>query len=198
MSRQAAGEEQDRAELAEGAGEGERDAGGEAGEEVGEDDAAEDREAAGAERGRRLLHLAVHLDQQRLHRADDEGQGDEEQGDDDRGAGEGDVDAERAVVAVEGEQGEAGDDRRQREGQVDDRVDDGLAGELVADQDPGDDRAEDRVDRRRRSARQITVSSSERDRLRRGDLVPEVCRGRRSSDFVDDSAASGSRTIRLR
>ena len=74
---QAAGEEQDRAELAERAGEGEGDAGGEAGKEVGEDDAAEDREAAGAERGGRLLHLAVHLDQQRLHRADDEGQGDE-------------------------------------------------------------------------------------------------------------------------
>ena len=78
--RQAAGEEQDRAELAERPGEGERDAGGEAGEEVGEDDAAEDREAAGAERGRRRLHLAVHLDQQRLHRADDEGQGDEAAG----------------------------------------------------------------------------------------------------------------------
>ena len=37
-------------------------------------------EAAGAERGGRLLHLAVHLDQQRLHRADDEGQGDEAAG----------------------------------------------------------------------------------------------------------------------
>ena len=31
----------------------------------------------GAERGGGLLHLAVHLDQQRLHRADDEGEGDE-------------------------------------------------------------------------------------------------------------------------
>ena len=80
-------------------------------------------EAAGAERGGGLLHLAVHLDQQRLHRADDEGKGDEEQGDDDGGAGEGDVDPERAVVAVERQQGEAGDDRRQREGEVDDRVD---------------------------------------------------------------------------
>ena len=125
VSRQAAGEEQDRAELAQRAGEGEGDAGGEAGEEVGEDDPAEDREVAGAERGRRGLHLAVHLQQQRLHGADDEGQGDEHQRDDDRGAGGGEVDADRAVVAVEREQGEAGDDRRQREGQVDDRVDHG-------------------------------------------------------------------------
>ena len=85
--RQAAGEDQDRAELAQRPREGERDAGGEAGEEVGEDDAAEDREVARAERGRRGLHLAVHLEQQRLHGADDEGQGDEHQRDDDRGAG---------------------------------------------------------------------------------------------------------------
>ena len=69
-----------------------------------------------------------------------------QQRDDDRGPGEGDVDADRAVGAVEGEQGQAGDDRRQGERQVDDRVDDALAGELVADEHPGDDRAEDRVD----------------------------------------------------
>ena len=82
----AAREEQHRAVLAERPGEGEGDAGGEAGEEVGEDDAAEDRRAAGAERGGRLLHVAVHLDQQRLHRADDEGEGDEAERDDDRRA----------------------------------------------------------------------------------------------------------------
>ena len=51
-----------------------------------------------------------------------------QQGDDDGGPGEGDVDPERAVAAVEREQGEAGDDRRQREGQVDDRVDAALPG----------------------------------------------------------------------
>ena len=78
-----AGDQHQRAELAQRAGEGEGDAGDDAGQQVGEDDAAEDREAAGAERGRRRLHLAVHLDQQRLHGADDEGQGDEEQGHDD-------------------------------------------------------------------------------------------------------------------
>ena len=71
--------------------------GGEAGQQVGEDDAAEDREAAGAQRGSGLLHLPVHLDQQRLHGADDEGKGDEEEGDDNRGPSQSDVDAERAV-----------------------------------------------------------------------------------------------------
>ena len=40
---QAAGEDQDRAELAERAGEGQGDAGREAGQEIGEDDPAEDR-----------------------------------------------------------------------------------------------------------------------------------------------------------
>ena len=88
------------------------DAGEDAGQQVGEDDSPEDGEAAGAERGRRLLHLLVHLHQQRLHRADDEGQGDEAERDDDRDPGEGDVEAERAVGPVKGEQGQAGDDRR--------------------------------------------------------------------------------------
>ena len=75
-----------------------------------------------------------------------------QQGDDDRGAGQRDVDPDRAVLAPELDQDQAGDDRRQREGQVDDRVDDRLAGEVVTDQEPGDDRAEDGVDQRRRSA----------------------------------------------
>src|SRR3712207_8558459 len=49
--------------------------------------------------------------------------------------------------AVERQQREAGDDRRQRERQVDERVDEALAAEVVADQHPGDDRAHHRVDR---------------------------------------------------
>ena len=75
-------------------------------------------------------------------------------------------------VPVERQQGEAGDDRRQREGQVDDRVDQALARELVADQDPGEDRAEDRVeddDDQRADHGQF----ESRLRQRRGDLVPE-------------------------
>ena len=60
----------------------------------------------------------------------------------------GDVDADRAARPVERQQREPGDDRRQRERQVDQRVDDSLAAELVAHEHPGDQRAGDRVDRR--------------------------------------------------
>ena len=141
LERDVARDQDQRAVLAERPGEGEQHAGEDAGQQVGEDDPPEDGEAAGPERGRRLLHLLVQLHQQRLHGAGDEGQGDEAEGDDDRDPGEGDVEPDRAFRPVEGEQGEAGDDRRQREGQVDQRVDGALAGELVADEDPGDDRA---------------------------------------------------------
>ena len=83
--------------------------------------------AAGAERRGGLLHLAVELDQHRLHRADDEGEGDEEQRQRRRATC---VKAMSMpigpVVAVEREQRQAGDDRRQRERQVDHRVDDAL------------------------------------------------------------------------
>ena len=94
-----------------------------AGHEVGQDDPPEDRRRARAERHRRLLHLAVELDQHRLHRADDERQRHEQQRHEDRPARADDVDPGRAVRAVEGEQRDAGDDRRQRERQVDERVD---------------------------------------------------------------------------
>ena len=49
-----------------------------AGHQVREDDPPERRERARAERRRRLLHLAVELEEDRLHRADDEGKRDEE------------------------------------------------------------------------------------------------------------------------
>ena len=63
-----------------------------------------------------------------LHGADDERQRHEQQGDDDAGLLVGDVDADRAVRAVEREQHEAGDDRRQREREVDEHVEDRLPG----------------------------------------------------------------------
>ena len=81
----------------------------------------------GPERGGRLLGLAVELAQHRLHAAHDERQRHERERDDDGRARVGDVDADRAALAVERDQREPGDDRRQREGQVDDRVDEALA-----------------------------------------------------------------------
>ena len=50
-----------------------------AGTSVRQDDAAEGRQRRGPERGRRLLRLAVELDQHRLHRAHDERQRHEQQ-----------------------------------------------------------------------------------------------------------------------
>ena len=109
---------------------------------------------------RGFLRLEVELEQHRLHRAHDERQRLEEQREHDRLPRERDVDAERRLRPVEREQRQAGDDRRQRERQVDDRVDEALAAEVVADEHPGGDRSEDRVDERRRSTAAPSVSFS--------------------------------------
>ena len=72
-------------------------------------------EVRGAQRCRGLLDLAVELDEHRLHRADDERERDEGQGDDEAPASGVEVQPDRAVRAVEREQHDARDDRRQRE-----------------------------------------------------------------------------------
>ena len=77
-----------------------------------------------AERARRLLHLAIELREHGLHGAHDERERDEHQREHDRRPRERDVDPDRRLRAVEREQREPGDDRRQGERQVDDRVDD--------------------------------------------------------------------------
>ena len=66
----------------------------------------------GPERRGRLLHLPVELDQDRLHRPDDERQRHEQQRQHDGEARVGHVDAERAARPVQREQGQAGHDRR--------------------------------------------------------------------------------------
>ena len=89
------------------------------------------------------------------------------------GLGGDEVHADRAVRPVERQQHDAGDDRRQREGQVDEGVDDALARELVAHEHPGDQRAEHGVDEgddRRDAERE----EQRRARGRRGDRVPEA------------------------
>ena len=61
---------------------------------------------------------------------------------------------------VQREQRQPGDDRRQREREVDDRVDDRSAPEAVADEDPGDDRPEDGVDEADADARRRVSACS--------------------------------------
>ena len=89
----------------------------------------------------------VELLEHRLHGAHDEGQADEDQRDDDAERRVGDLDAERreqradpAVRRIERGQRDAGDRGRQREGQVDDGVEQAPAGKAVAHQHPGDER----------------------------------------------------------
>ena len=93
-----------RAELADGAGEGQPGAAEQRRVERGEDDAAERRPAARAERRGRLLRLAVDLHQHGLHGAHDERQRHERERDDQRGAGGVEVQADRAARAVEAQQ----------------------------------------------------------------------------------------------
>ncbi len=69
------------------------------------------------------------------------------------GSREGDVDADRRRGPVEGEQSQAGDDRRKREREVDDRVHDDLPAELVPHEHPRRDRPEHGVQERTRPAR---------------------------------------------
>jgi hypothetical protein len=57
--------------------------------------------------------------------------------------------ADRAVLGIDRRQGDAGHRRRQGEREIDQRIDQALAGEAVADQYPGEDQAENDVDRGR-------------------------------------------------
>ena len=124
-----------------------------AGSDGRQDDAPEYVEAAGAEGLGRLLQVALHLQQRRLHGAHRKGHAD--QGERERHAdpGVGHLDAERLEVAADpavlrehrGE-GDARDRRRQRERHVDERIDQLAPRELVAHQRPGDDEAEHQVD----------------------------------------------------
>lgn len=88
-----------------------------------------------------------------LHGADDEGEADEHHGDDDAGGVVGGLNvelgeelADPAFGCVDGAERDASDSGGEREGDIDEGVDDALAGEGVAGEHPRDDDAEDGVD----------------------------------------------------
>ena len=116
---------------------------------------------------------AVELLQHGLDGADDERQRHEQERHHDRDPSEGDVDPDRAHRPVEREQRQPRDDRWQREREVDERVDEALARELVAHEHPRDRRAGDRVDRGDDEGA-IERELDRRDRFRRGDRLPEA------------------------
>ena len=122
LERQVAAEQHQRAVLADRPRERQRRTGGDRRRQARQDDPAEDGQPAGAERRGGLLDVVVELLEHRLHGPHDERQGHERERQADRLLGVGPVQAERAVRAVEGEQHQAGDDRRQRERDVDDHV----------------------------------------------------------------------------
>ena len=114
----------------------------------------------------------------------------------DRGAGEGDVDPDRRLRAVEREQREPGNDRRQSERQVDDRVDHRLAAKVVPHENPGGDRPEHGIedgDDERCADRQLERCDGlwARDRSPRTPRLPSLRE-------AQTSAAIGSITISVR
>ena len=144
-----------------------------AGSDGRQDDAPEHVEAPGAQGLGRLLQVALHLQQRRLHGAHREGHADQGEGERHADPGVGDLDAERLEVAADpavlrehrGE-GDARDRRGQRERHVDERIDELAPRELVAHQRPGDDEAEHEVDARRPAARRRRTAGRSRARAR--------------------------------
>jgi len=87
-----------------------------------------------------ILHLAIELEQDRLHRAHHERQRHEQESDQDSPALETHVHTDRRLRPVEGKQRQARNDRREGERELDERVDDALTREAVADEGPRDRR----------------------------------------------------------
>jgi hypothetical protein len=90
----------------------------------------------------------VEFEQHRLHRADDERERDEQQGHADAPLGVLQMEFHRTSGPVERQHHQARHDGGQRERQVDHRVDEPLAAELVAGEHPRHQKPEDRVDHR--------------------------------------------------
>ena len=178
--RHVAGDEHHRAVFAEGPGERQREAGQQRRQHGRQDHSPERLPARRAQAGGRFFGFAVDFLDRRLQRANHERQADEHQRDDDSQRRERHLDAQRlqvladpAVLRVHGRQRDARHGRRQRERQVDHRVDELLAGNRVANQRPGDDEAEERVDHRgdeRRAERQLVRG----DDARRPGAGPEA------------------------
>src|SRR6266566_8124603 len=138
LEREVSRDEHDRAELADGAREREGDAGQNRGQDARKNDALESREATRAQRGGGVLHLAIELEENRLNRSNDERERHEEQREQEAPTREHGVDPDGRLRTIEREQGQAGDDRRQSERQVDEGVHEPLADEAIAHERPGD------------------------------------------------------------
>ncbi len=152
-----AGDEDHRAIFADGSGEGEREAGEQRRRQGRQHHTDDGLQPARAESGGGLLQLHFEFRNNRLHGAHDERQADEDERDQNAPAGEGDLDvvvgerrAEPAIRRIQRRKRNAGDGRRQREGQIDEGVEQSTAGKIVSGEHPGDDEAKEQIDDRRR------------------------------------------------
>ena len=149
-----AGDDLDRAELTERAGQAEHDAVDDGPLDAGQRDPPERLHRVGAEAPGGLLLVVADLLEHRHHLADHQRQRHEHGRHDHAGGGEDDLEAgllqaraEPSVAAVvDQHQGQADHDRRDRERYVEHRGQHPLAGEVVADQQDRDGQAEHQVD----------------------------------------------------
>ena len=201
--RAVAGDHHHAAELAQGPAERQRRAGQDRRPERRQRDPAERRPGPGPERRRGLFLGPVQLQQHRLHAPDHERIGHEQAAPArspaagrSRPSRTGPGSSRARSTARRGPPASRRDDRRHGERQVDQGVDQALARELVADQDPGGRRARHRVDQRPSPGRSRR-SASARAR-RKGRTAPPRTRRARAGPPATPSATSGRTTIDAR
>ncbi len=155
LHRHIAGDEDDRPVLADGPGEGQREAGEQGRCDGRENHPGEGLPALGAQAGGSFLDLDLEIVEHRLHRADHERQPDEDQGHSDPEPGVRNLDAKRIEIAPDPavggiQRGERNARHRGRQGerQVHHGIHNPPAGESVAHQHPGYQEAEDGIDQR--------------------------------------------------
>src|SRR5512135_740335 len=177
-------DDQQRAELAERAGDGQRDAVGQAPADRGERDASEGPPTTRAQGIGDLLLIDAELAQDRHDLADDERQRDEGRRQEHAGPGVDDADPGRAqpgpeppMRAIEDDEHQPGDDRRDGERQVDQAIGQRFAPEPMPDQDHREGQAEDGVDGRR----------AQGDRHRQPERPLRVGRGDRRGERANPS-----------
>ncbi len=155
LSWNVAGNEDDRAIFADRTGEREREAGEDRRDQRRQNDAQDRGSPRRAERGCGLFNLAVEVLEYRLDGANDERQADEDKRDPDADRRIRDGDAERreqtgraSPAERRARSAQCRRPRRQREGQVDDRVKQTPGEEAIAHQHPGDHHADHDIEQR--------------------------------------------------
>lgn len=146
-------DENDRAVLADAAGERHGEAAPESGSEAWEEDVKKRACAAGTEEGGGFLEVFGGLFEDGLQGANDEGKPDKDEGDDDADGGEDELDAaglgplpNPAVAGAELGEGDASDGGGQGEGEVDQAVEEFFARKIITAERPSEEQTEGDAD----------------------------------------------------